>query len=409
MKIILFSYLFPNKSFPTYGIFNLSRARALKNAGYDVIVIAPISLNPHLEYFYPSLKLKELIKYYKSLISIPKIEFIYGIKVFHPKWIKAPNKIFSKYHANVLHFFIGREIIKIIKNFKADLIISTWLNPFAVYSKYIRKKIKIKFFAIAEGSDVLIDASKFRGLKKTEKTINKNCDLVIAVSDLMKKQMQEKTNLKNIQIIRNGYDQELFFNNGKINFEKTKILQIMHVGGFYYVKGQDLLLKALSYITVPVKLTLIGVGPELEKCQQYVLNHKLGENVQFLGQVSHEKIADLLRVNDLFCMPSRSEGLPAAPLEAMACGLPVVGTNVGGMNEIIKSGFNGYLCEPDSPIDIAEKIMMASQINWNRIEISNWAKNNFSWDTWAQCIIEVYQIPSKKRFKKEELGRLSLS
>ena len=393
MKIVLFSYLFPSKSFPTYGIFNLSRAKALKNAGFDVIVIAPVSWNPHLEYFLPRLKLKELIKFYKNLNAIPEIEFIYGIKVFHPKWIKPPNKMFSKYHANVLHLFAGRKILQILKNFNTDLMISTWLNPFAVYSMYIRKRLKIKFFAIAEGSDILIDSYKFGGWNKIEKIINKNCDLVIAVSDVMKKQMQVKTNLKNIQIIRNGYDKELFYFERKDNLEKNNFLRIIHVGGFYYVKGQDILLKALSYITIPVKLTLIGVGPELENCQQYAQNNNL-LNVQFLGEVSHGKLAELLRKNDLFCMPSRSEGLPSAPLEAMACGIPVVGTKVGGMNEIIQSGFNGFLCEPNVPENLAENITLASKTNWNRTEISEWVKNNFSWDSWAQTIINKYQISS---------------
>lgn len=80
----------------------------------------------------------------------------------------------------------------------------------------------------------------------------------------------------------------------------------------------------------------------------------------------------------------------------MACGLPVVGTNVGGMNEIIISGFNGYLCESESPEDLAEKITMASSSEWNRIEISNWVKSNFSWNTWAQNIIEEYHIATSK-------------
>jgi glycosyltransferase involved in cell wall biosynthesis len=397
MKIVIFSSLFPNKKFPTYGVFNLSRARALKNAGYDVLVIAPISLNPHMGFFSSGLKIIALIKYYKNYLSIPKNEFIYGIKVIHPWWIKTPNKLFSKYHVNALHFFIGRETAKTIRYFQPDLIISTWLNPFAVYAKYVRKKSSLIYFAIAEGSDVLIDSFRYGGWDKIEKTINENCELVIAVSEMMKTQMQKKTNLKNIKIVRNGYDKDLFFFNEKNIIEINGIFKILHVGGFYTVKGQDILLKALSYINIPVKVTLVGVGPELEKCQQYVQNCKLQANVQFLGLVPHNGIADLLYKSDLFCMPSRSEGLPAAPLEAMACGLPVVGTNVGGMSEIIKSGFNGYLCKPDSPEDIAEKIMMAYNTNWDRIEISNWVKNNFSWDTWVQCIMEAYQVSCQKR------------
>jgi len=397
MNIILFSHLFPNNKFPDYGVFNLSRAKALKNFGYDVIIIAPVSFNPHMEYFFPKIRIKELIKYYRNLLSIPRIEFNSGMKIFHPIWIKAPNKYFSKYHANVLHFFIGRKMQKIINDFQADMIISTWLNPFGVYSKYINKRLKITYFAIAEGSDVLIDSAKFKGWEKLEKTINENCDLVIAVSDRMKTQMQNKTRLQNIKIIKNGYDDEFFFYHESFKLNAARDLRILHVGSFYSVKGQDILLSALLNINIPIKLTLVGIGPELEKCLQYVQNHNLQERVYFRGQISHNKIVDLLRENDIFCMPSRSEGLPAAPLEAMACGLPVVGTNVGGMNEIIKDGFNGYLCKPDSSEDIAEKIITASTTNWNRMEISHWVKNHFSWNTWAKCIIDEYYILSKKK------------
>jgi L-malate glycosyltransferase len=396
MKIILFSSLFPNKSFPTYGIFNLSRARALKNYGYDVIVIAPISLNPHLEYFFPKLKIKELINFYSNLLMVPKIEFNSGIKIHHPKWIKPPNKLFANYHVNALHFFIGRIMQKIINDFQPNLIISTWLNPFSVYSKYVPKKLKISYFAIAEGSDVLIDSTRFNGWQKMEKIINENCDIVIAVSNMMKIQMHRKTKLQKIKIIKNGYDGETFFmNRNDESIDKDKI-KILHVGGFYTVKGQDILLKALLILDLPIKLTLVGIGPELEKCRQFVQDQKLQEKVQFLGQVSHNKIPELIKKNDIFCMPSRSEGLPAAPLEAMACGIPVVGTNVGGMNEIIKDGFNGYLCKPDSPEDLIKKIELASTTSWNRKEISEWVKNNYSWNSWAKSVIEEYNLISKR-------------
>jgi L-malate glycosyltransferase len=396
MKIILFSSLFPNKSFPTYGIFNLSRARALKNYGYDVIVIAPISLNPHFEYFFPKIKIRELVKFYRNLLLVPKIEFNSGIKIHHPKWIKPPNKFFANYHVNALHFFSGRIIQKIINDFQPNLIISTWLNPFSVYSKYIPKKLKIAYFAIAEGSDVLIDSARFNGWQKMEKIINENCDLVIAVSNMMKLQMECKTKLQNIKIIKNGYDGETFFLKDNNRFIDNYTIKILHVGGFYTVKGQDILLKALLICDLPIRLTLVGIGPELEKCRQFVLDHKLQEQVQFLGQISHNKITELIQENDIFCMPSRSEGLPAAPLEAMACGLPVVGANVGGMNEIIKDGFNGYLCKPESPEDLINKIDLASKTDWNRNDISDWVKNNYSWNAWAKSIIEEHNFISKQ-------------
>ena len=378
--------------FPTSGIFNLSRARALINLGCEVCVIAPISLNIYKANFYPKLKLIKQIKLLKRLLNIPKIEYQDGIKVYHPRWYKFPDKLFWKYNSNIMHFFIGRKVRKIIKDYKPNLVISTWLNPFAAYSRYLPNHNEIKKFALAEGSDVLIDSSKFKGWGKIEKTINDNCNLVIAVSKNMKNQIQKKTNLKHLKVIKNGYDDSIFSFNKISNKGTNKVIKIITVANFQPAKGQEVLLESLKWITIPVHLTLVGDGPLLKNCQNIYKN--VHGKVDFVGAVPHDKIPDLLLKHDLFCMPSHSEGFPSAPIEAMACGLPVVGTNVGGISEIIIDGFNGYLCKPQSPEDLAEKITAATQREWDKEEISKWAKNNFSWRIWANQIIDSYNYLS---------------
>ncbi|MHB8337117.1 MAG: glycosyltransferase [Ignavibacteriaceae bacterium] len=391
MKILFFSYLFPNSNFPSDGIFNFSRAKALKQLGCEVEIIAPVSVNPHMIYLFPKPQIKKQIKLLRKLISVPKAEYYNGIKTYHPKWFKAPNKIFWKYHPNILHFFIGKKINNVINEFNPDLIIATWLNPYAAYSHYHQQNHWKTIFALSEGSDVLVDPAKFNGWSSIEKAINKNCKVVIAVSNKMKKQMQRKTNLQHIEVIRNGFDESIFFYDAKKEYEKSKYLKIITVAKFNQVKGHDILLNSLKYIKIPVKITFVGDGPLLKKYQEFVSNHNLQNIVEFTGEIPHREIPELLKKHDLFCLPSRSEGLPAAPLEAMACGLPVVAANVGGLDEIVIDGFNGYLCIPESPEDIAEKIIAASRIQWNNEEISNWVTDNFSWDTWASHIIDTYE------------------
>ncbi len=396
MKILLFSYLFPNSKLPNRGIFNLSRAKALTNAGCSVIAVAPVSVNPNLKDLLSLSGIKKQFVLLNKLRSVPRLEVYEGIKVYHPKWITAPRKFFWKYLPDILHFFAGKEIDGIISEFKPDLIISTWVNPFSAYANYFKKYIGVKHFAVAEGSDVLVQPSSFKGWSRIEKLINENSDLVIAVSQKMKEQMEHTTGLKRIKLINNGYDENIFtFKNPNGKFA-ADYLKIVTVANFNYEKGHDILFEALRLLKIKFKLTLAGDGPLRERYERAVKEYGLQNDVIFLGQVPHSRIPELLAAQDLFCLPSRSEGFPAAPLEAMACGLPVVAADVGGMNEIITGGFNGYLFMPGSKEELAQKIMSASWTRWDHKEISEWVLKNFSWSAWAAKIIRSYDDTNLK-------------
>ena len=390
MKIIIFSHLFPNKNFPYDGIFNLSRAKALDKQNCEVIVIAPISLNPYFRNIFPKFRLSENIRLFKKLNSIPPIEYIEGIKVYHPKWMQLPNKMFWKYHSEIMHFYIGRKVQEIMKAFKPDLIISTWLNPFATYSEYFKKELNVMTFALAEGSDLLIHPYQYAGWDKIQSKINTNCELILAVSNRMKKHMEQKTKFNNIEVIRNGYDEELFQLNDYTRITQHNPIRIVSVGSFHHVKGQDILIKAIMQLKIPFELTIVGSGPELEVCQSIVHNYKLDKVVHFIGNLQHNALPEELIRHDIFCLPSRSEGFPAAPLEAMGCGLPVVSSNVGDMDEIIIDGFNGLLFKCESPEDLADKLTLASKIDWKKNAISKWVENRYSWNNWATQILEKH-------------------
>ncbi len=400
MKILIFSYLFPNKNFPYCGIFNHSRAKALKRAGCDVEVIAPINLSPYMINIFPKFRLSETIKLFRKMITIQNIEIVDGIKVHHPKYWKLPDKLFWKNYSDIMHFFIGRQIEKIVEDFLPDLILSTWLNPYASYSEFFKKKFQIINFALAEGSDLLIHPYLFRGWEKVEEKINKNCELIIAVSNSMKNHIEKRTNFKNVEVIRNGFDNDLFKYSNKMKISKEKKVKVISVGNFYTVKGHDILLEAFKLLKIPMELTLVGSGPELKKCKEYVIQNGLENNVKFAGEIPHHKLPAILSQHDIFCLPSRSEGFPAAPLEAMGCGLPVVSSNVGDMEEVIVESFNGFLFKSESVVDLANKLILASQINWDSKEISDWAVRNFSWGKWADNIIEKFESLSIERLDK---------
>src|SRR5262249_2479628 len=121
------------------------------------------------------------------------------------------------------------------------------------------------------------------------------------------------------------------------------------------VKGHTYLISAASSVCqdIPESIfVLIGEGKERPNLEQQVRELGLEKNFLFLG--SRSDVPEVLACCDLFVLPSEAEALPNAVLEAMAVGLPVVGTCVGGIPEIISSGVNGLLVPPKDPHALAE-------------------------------------------------------
>ena len=120
--------------------------------------------------------------------------------------------------------------------------------------------------------------------------------------------------------------------------------------------GVIYLAKAAKYLQTPeLKFVLIGDGPERAAIEEE-FHRNCGDRVIFLGAKTHAEIIDFYSAADFSILPSLMEATSISGLEAMACGLPLVGTKVGGIPELIKDGENGFLCEPAAPEDLAVKI-----------------------------------------------------
>jgi N-acetyl-alpha-D-glucosaminyl L-malate synthase BshA len=121
---------------------------------------------------------------------------------------------------------------------------------------------------------------------------------------------------------------------------------VMHVSNFRKVKNLPVVLEVFNEVrkTVPSRLILVGDGPEVEATERRAAELEIGRDVVFLGD--QEYIAEILPAADVFLLPSEHESFGLAALEAMACEIPVVGSRVGGLHEVIVEGETGYLCDP---------------------------------------------------------------
>jgi glycosyltransferase involved in cell wall biosynthesis len=161
---------------------------------------------------------------------------------------------------------------------------------------------------------------------------------------------------RKIQTIANGVDYAAFAaaprNSGR------PIRRVVTVANLRREKAHDTLIAAAARVVKQVpnaEFVFVGNGPMLAELQQQVADRGLIKHVQFLGERSD--VAPLLESSDVFVLPSLSEACPNAVLEAMASGLPVIASRVGGLPELIVSGQHGVLVEPNQPEALAAAIL----------------------------------------------------
>ena len=103
-------------------------------------------------------------------------------------------------------------------------------------------------------------------------------------------------------------------------------------------------------------LTLVGEGSERSELEQLANELGLSSHIEFVGYKSQAEVREYLQKTDVFVLPSFAEGVPVSLMEAMAVGVPVVTTQVGGVSELVDNGVTGYIVPPGDPISLAEKI-----------------------------------------------------
>jgi len=218
---------------------------------------------------------------------------------------------------------------------------------------------KLPVVTTLHGTDITLVGLDKSLSSVVEFSINQS-DAVTSVSNSLKLQTQEYFNTKtDISVIYNFINLERF--SRKYNAEYRAAFApkgekvMIHISNFRKVKRVEDVVKCFSLVKkkLPVKLLLIGDGPERRNVEAMCRELGTCNDIRFLGK--QDAVEDLLSLSDLFILPSAKESFGLAALEAMACGVPVISTDVGGLPEVNISGKTGYLCGLGDVIDMAQK------------------------------------------------------
>ncbi|WP_304235437.1 N-acetyl-alpha-D-glucosaminyl L-malate synthase BshA [Jiulongibacter sediminis] len=249
---------------------------------------------------------------------------------------------------------LAGKMVDVVKYENLDLLHVHYAIPHAT-SAFLAKQIletegiHIPVVTTLHGTDITV-VGKDRTYKPVVTfSINKS-DGVTAVSDDLRKDTFNTFKITNeIEVIPNFVDMSRFHKQEKDHFKKIICPNdeklIVHISNFRRVKRIGDVITAFGKIreSIPSKLLLIGDGPERVKMEKLCRDLGLCDDIRFIGKL--DVIEEVLSVADLFFMPSEKESFGLAALEAMACEVPVISTNAGGLPELNVNGVTGFMSE----------------------------------------------------------------
>jgi len=247
---------------------------------------------------------------------------------------------------------LAGKMVDVVKYEKLDLLHVHYAIPHAT-SAFLAKQIlkchgiNIPVITTLHGTDITIVGKDASLAPVVTFSINES-DGVTTVSEDLRKDTYEAFEIgKEIEVIPNFIDLERFKKQPKEHFKRIicpndeKLL--VHTSNFRKVKRIEDIIKIFAKLKtqIPSKLLLVGDGPERGPMEQLSRDLNLGEDVRFVGKL--DAIEEVLSVADLFLMPSEKESFGLAALEAMACEVPVISSNTGGLPELNVQGVTGFL------------------------------------------------------------------
>lgn len=273
---------------------------------------------------------------------------------------------------------LASKMVDVVKYEKLDLLHVHYAIPHAsaaYMAKQILKEegINIPVITTLHGTDITLVGKDPSYEPVVQFSINQS-DGVTAVSEDLKRETLEHFKIKKeIAVIPNFIDLERFKKQKKDHF-KTAICPndeklIVHTSNFRKVKRVEDVVRVFHEVSkhIPAKLLLVGDGPERMRIEN--LCRELGscESIRFLGKL--DAIEEVLSVSDLFLMPSEKESFGLAALEAMACEVPVISSNAGGLPELVQNDISGFTCNVGDIADMAEKaLFILDELNLPRFK-----------------------------------------
>lgn len=366
------------------------------------IILLSDPVSSHTQKWANSLALKDIEVYLFGLVTDEPNGYNSNVNLIVEK-IPASVKLQSDGSLQKsIYLKVLPKIKSIIKKINPDLIQSHYASSYGLLGALSGFK---PFIVSVWGNDVFDFPRKSIIHKQILKYVFRKADRIYSTSKIMAKETNRYTN-KKIRIIPFGVDTDVFkpFDVKKIFDEDSLVIGTVKSLSIKY--GIEYLLEAFQLIkenfpVKKIKLLLVGDGTLKASLHSKANELNINDDVLFYGSVPHSKVPEIYNTIDIAVFPSIWESFGVSNLEAAACEVPQVASNIGGFPEIIEDGITGFLVEPQNPFAIAEKVTELINDESLRRKIGKAARKKviaeFDWNKNVDQMISEYEQILKER------------
>lgn len=384
MKLLTFSTLYPNAEQPNHGIFVETRLRYLIASGKATSrVVAPVPWFPSTDPKYGP---------YAQFARVARHEERNGLSVEHPRYLVVP-----RIGMNVTPFLLAQSAKKTIgrildEGYDFDAIDAHYFYPDGVAAIMLGKYFKKPVVITARGTDINL-IPQFALPRKMIMWAAERANAIVTVCNALK---DEITGLgvanQNIVALRNGVDLQRFQPHDRAAARAALGIDgftILSVGLLDPRKGHDIPIRALAELP-DVRLMIAGSGPDLKKLQDLAAASGVADRVSFLGPIAQTALAQYYNAADVLVLASSREGWANVLLESMACGTPVIASNVWGTPEVVAAPEAGLLMQERTPASLAASVRLL-RANYPDHQATRRYAERFSWDDTTQGQLDLFR------------------
>lgn len=395
MKALWIASMLPSRFNWLAGPWNLRSLIALRDyEGIEVRAVCPIGLTPPLSL---ATRMPPDFKRLRDWFSIRTGEQdgveLKGVPVEYMRWAWPPKALFWRWEGRLLYRQLRRQLGRVVREFRPDVIHTTWLHPEGSAACLLGEEHGVPVVVQGIGNDVNYYLYRYRGRETVIQDLQKAAALLFNCDST--RLMAHRAGLvhENVHVIYHGVEVDLF--KPPPEPPRNQLKRVITVAQLIPRKNHQLLLQAFTRLPAEVQrrteLEFVGGGSELPALASLAQKLGIADKVIFAGRPSHDELVCRLQRADLYCLPTLSEGMPVATIEAMACGLPIVASAVDGIPESVVEGVTGLLVPPADVDALATALQSALNMDWDRSAIRDHVLNKFTWQLYAKRVCALYE------------------
>jgi teichuronic acid biosynthesis glycosyltransferase TuaC len=384
VRILTFTTLYPNAEQPGHGIFVETRLRKLVESGaVEARVMAPCP-------WFPSGSRR--FGRYGAVARVPRNESRYGLAVEHPRYPVLP-----KIGMSLAPFLLVAAVLPLLRRQIAagrdfELIDAHYFYPDGVAAVMLGRALGRPVVVTARGSDLNIIAEHRVPRRWIRWAANRAAGLVAVSSGLKRRLAGLGIPAERVRVLSNGVELDLFRPVDGAAFRRDLGLDgplLLAVGNLVPLKRHRLLVEALSQLP-GVDLVIVGDGPEGGAIEKSAADWKVAERVHLIGRVPQARLPEIYSAADLLLLPSEHEGWPNVLLESMACGTPVLVSDIDGFVDIVAAPEAGRILDVTTPSTLAVAIRDMLRSPASRAATRRYA-GGFDWQSTTRGQIELFE------------------